>query len=153
MAAMPFLCNGALLFQGNLPRVLPVICQLSYPYMDSFLFLCGEWSCLVLKISKSNVFKPNIFFPVFFDDDDLFKTQIIEHMKHSLLIRVVCCEMFISQPPFRGLQSNDRVYYKNSSSVNTDSFCHKNNFLQCNLNVVIEPLSQLKGIFPFIIKI
>ena len=33
-----------------------------------------------------------------------------------------------------------------------DSFCHKNYFLQCNLNVVIEPLNQLKGIFPFIIE-
>ena len=40
--------------------------------------------------------------------------------------------MFISQPPFSGLSSNDRV--------NRNSFYHKNIFLQCSLNLVIEPL-------------
>ena len=34
MAAMPFLCNGMLLFQGNLPRVLPVII---YKYASCFI--------------------------------------------------------------------------------------------------------------------
>ena len=53
MATMPFLCNGPLLFQGNLPMVLPVII-LKYascliPYIVSFLFLCGKWSSLVFK--------------------------------------------------------------------------------------------------------
>ena len=53
MAAMPFLCNGILLFQCNLPRVLPVLI-LEYasciiPYSGSFLFLCREWSNLVFK--------------------------------------------------------------------------------------------------------
>ena len=53
MAAMPFLCNSILFFQCNLPSVLPVLI-LKYasclnPYIDSFLFLCGEWSSLVLK--------------------------------------------------------------------------------------------------------
>ena len=43
MAAMPFLCNGTLLFQGNIPRVLAVsdnlqICQLSYP-LYRFIFI------------------------------------------------------------------------------------------------------------------
>ena len=46
MATMPFLCNGTLLFQGHLPRVLPVTI-LKYascliPYIVSFLNLCGE---------------------------------------------------------------------------------------------------------------
>ena len=50
---MPFLCNGILLFQWNLPRVLSVlilkyaICLI--PNINSFLFMCGEWSSLVLK--------------------------------------------------------------------------------------------------------
>ena len=53
MAAMPFLCNGILLLQCNLTRVLPVLI-LKYascliPYIDSFLFLCGEWSSLAFK--------------------------------------------------------------------------------------------------------
>ena len=47
MAAMPFLCNGIFLFQCNLPRVLPVLilqyASYLFPYIDSFLFLCGEW--------------------------------------------------------------------------------------------------------------
>ena len=50
---MPFLCNGTLLFQGILPVVLPVIiykyASCVIPYIDSFLFLCGEWSSLVFK--------------------------------------------------------------------------------------------------------
>ena len=71
MAAMPFLFSDTLLFQGNLPRVLLVIiykyASCLIPYMDSFLFLCGEWS------SSASVFKdfpppqkkkikPNVFF-------------------------------------------------------------------------------------------
>ena len=53
MAAMPLICNGILLFLCNLPRVLPVLI-LKYdscliPYIDSFLFLCGDWSSLVFK--------------------------------------------------------------------------------------------------------
>ena len=43
MAAMPFLCTGTLLFQGNLTRVLPVIiykyASCSNPYTVSFLIL------------------------------------------------------------------------------------------------------------------
>ena len=53
MAAMPLLCNGTLLFQSNLPRVMPVTiykyASCFIPYMVSFLILCGEWSSLVLK--------------------------------------------------------------------------------------------------------
>ena len=59
MAAMLLLCNGILLFQRNLPRALQVLilkyasCLIPYqvpiPYIDSFLFLCGEWSSLVFK--------------------------------------------------------------------------------------------------------
>ena len=53
MAAMPFLCNGTLFFQGNLPRVLPVIiykyASCLIPYIVSFLILCGEWSTLVFN--------------------------------------------------------------------------------------------------------
>ena len=71
MAAMPFLCNGILLLQCNLTRVLPVLI-LKYascliPYIDSFLFLCGEWSSLAFKdfqkysglkgMKKNNIFK------------------------------------------------------------------------------------------------
>ena len=41
MAAMPFLCNSTLLFQGNLPMVLPVIiCKYAscfIPYIISFV--------------------------------------------------------------------------------------------------------------------
>ena len=53
MAAMPFLCNGTLLFQCYLTWVLPVLI-LKYascliPYINSFLFLCREWSSLVFK--------------------------------------------------------------------------------------------------------
>ena len=43
MAAMPFLWNGTLLFQGNLPRVLPVIiykyASCLIPHIDLLLFL------------------------------------------------------------------------------------------------------------------
>ena len=40
MAAMPFLCNGTLLFQGNLPRVLPVIIK-KYASVLSPMFICS----------------------------------------------------------------------------------------------------------------
>ena len=58
MAAMPFLCNGTLLFQGNLPRVLPVTilkyASCTIPYFVSFLILHGEnCSAYCLKIFKS----------------------------------------------------------------------------------------------------
>ena len=49
-------CNGTLLFQCNLPRVLPVTiykyasCLISY--IVSFLILCGEWSSLVFQHFK-----------------------------------------------------------------------------------------------------
>ena len=53
MAAMPFPCNGILLFQGNLPRVLSVlvlkIASCLIPYIDSFLILNGEWSSFLFK--------------------------------------------------------------------------------------------------------
>ena len=53
MASMPFLCNGTLLFQGNLPRVLPVTifkyASCLIPYIVSFLILCGEWPSLVFN--------------------------------------------------------------------------------------------------------
>ena len=46
-------CNGTLLVQGNLPRVLPVkiykYASCLIPYIDLFFFLCGEWSSLVFK--------------------------------------------------------------------------------------------------------
>ena len=55
MATLPFLHSGTLLFQGNLPRVLPVTiyeyASCLIPYIDSFLFLWGLAQCL--KISKS----------------------------------------------------------------------------------------------------
>ena len=35
MAAMPFLCNGILLIQGNLPMVLPVIILLKFSHGES----------------------------------------------------------------------------------------------------------------------
>ena len=65
MAAMPFLCYGILLNQCNLPGVLPVLI-LKYvscliPYIDLFLFLCGEWSSLVFKDFPKVFFKPNVF--------------------------------------------------------------------------------------------
>ena len=66
MAAMPFLCNGTLLFQGNLPRVLPVIiykyASCLIPYIDLFLFLCGEWSSLVFKDFQKYFFAKCFFF-------------------------------------------------------------------------------------------
>ena len=80
---------------------------------------------------------------------DLFKTKIIEHMKHSLLIRVI--HVYNSAPIWR-------AHVKWLSLLILISFSefrfiyHKNSFLQCNLNVVIKPLSQLKGIFPLIIE-
>ena len=46
MVSMPFLCNGTLLFQGNLPGVFAsdnfkyVSCLI--PYIVSFLILCEE---------------------------------------------------------------------------------------------------------------
>ena len=53
MATLPFLCNGTLLFQCNLPRVLPVTiykyASCLIPYIISFLILCGEWPSLVFK--------------------------------------------------------------------------------------------------------
>ena len=67
--AIPFLCNGISLFQCNLPKVLPILilkhsCCLS-PYMDLFLFLCREWSCLVLKDGLKDFqkysFQSNVF--------------------------------------------------------------------------------------------
>ena len=54
MAAMLFLCNGNLLFQGNLPGVLPVTifkyasCLISYIVL--FFTVCGERPSLGLKI-------------------------------------------------------------------------------------------------------
>ena len=64
MAAITFLCNGTLLFQGNLPRILPVLI-LKYgscliPYINSFLFLCAEWSSLVFRDFQKYFFKPNV---------------------------------------------------------------------------------------------
>ena len=35
---------------------------MSYPYIKSFLFLCGEWSSLVFKDFQKYFFKPNVFF-------------------------------------------------------------------------------------------
>ena len=66
MAAIPFLCNGTLLFQGNLPWVLPVIiykyASCLILYIVSFLILCGEWSSLVFKdFKKYFCFKVNVF--------------------------------------------------------------------------------------------
>ena len=66
MAAMPFLCNGTLLFQGNIPRVLLVTINKSarclIPYIVSFLILCGEWPSLVFKdFKKYFSFKPNVY--------------------------------------------------------------------------------------------
>ena len=58
MAAMPFLCNGILLIQCNLPRVLSVlvlniaICLI--PYIDSFLILYGEWPSYIDAIMLYN---------------------------------------------------------------------------------------------------
>ena len=53
MAAMPFLCNGILLIQCNLPRVLSVlvlkIANCLIPYIDSFLILNGELSSFLFK--------------------------------------------------------------------------------------------------------
>ena len=67
-AAMPFPCNGTLLFQGNLPRVLPMIiykyASCLIPNIDSFLFLFGEWSSLVFKDFQKYFLKPNVFFLV-----------------------------------------------------------------------------------------
>ena len=72
-AAMPFLCNGTLLFQSNLPRVLPVIinkfARCLIPYIDSFLFLCGECKqtvvqCCIKVVTKYIVYKTgNIWRP------------------------------------------------------------------------------------------
>ena len=69
MAAMPFLCNGNLLFQGNLPRILPVTIFINasclIPYIISFLILCGQWLSLVFKdFQKHFCFQPNVFFSV-----------------------------------------------------------------------------------------
>ena len=55
------------LFQCNLPCVLPVLIlkhvSCLIPYIDSFLFLCGEWSSLVFKdFQKYLFFKPKVFF-------------------------------------------------------------------------------------------
>ena len=66
MAAMPFLCNGTLLLQCNLPRVLQVIiykyASCFIPDIVSFLILHGEWSSLVFKdFKKYFCFKPNVF--------------------------------------------------------------------------------------------
>ena len=66
MAAMPSLCNGTLLFQGNLPRVLPVIiykhASCLIPYIVSFWILFGKWSSLVIKdFKKYFCFQPNVF--------------------------------------------------------------------------------------------
>ena len=53
MATMPLLCKSTLLFQRNLPKVLPVTIykyvSCLIPYIVLFLFLCGEWSSLALK--------------------------------------------------------------------------------------------------------
>ena len=66
---MSFLCNGTLLFtgffQGNLPRVLPVIiykyASCLIPYIVSFLILGGEWSSLGFKdFKKYFCFKLNV---------------------------------------------------------------------------------------------
>ena len=69
MAAMPFLFNGTLLFQGHLPRVLPVkiykYASCLIPYIVSFLIMCGEWSSLVFKYFKKYFcFKPNVFIQI-----------------------------------------------------------------------------------------
>ena len=66
MAAMPLLCDGILLFQCNLPRVLPMLI-LEYascliPYIDLFLFVCGEWSSLAFKdFKKYGAYKSPLF--------------------------------------------------------------------------------------------
>ena len=66
MASMPFLYNGTLLFQGNLPRVLPVIIykypSCLIPFIISFLFLFGEWSGLVFKDFQKCFLSQKFFF-------------------------------------------------------------------------------------------
>ena len=51
---MSFHCNGTMLFQGNLPRVLPVTifkyASSLIPYIILFLILRGEWPSLVFKV-------------------------------------------------------------------------------------------------------
>ena len=74
MAAMPFLCRGILLFQCNLPRVLPVLI-LKYTsclilYIDSFLFL---W----IKISKSIFLSQMVF---------LFAATVLKIVFYSYLL-------------------------------------------------------------------
>ena len=77
MATLPFLCNGTLLFQCNLPRVLPVTiykyASCLIPYIVSFLILCGEWSSLVFKDLKIYFCLSQIFFkPVLKDYFDVY---------------------------------------------------------------------------------
>ena len=53
MAAMPFLCNGILFIQCNLPRVLLVlvlkIANCLIPYIKSFLILNEEWFSFLFR--------------------------------------------------------------------------------------------------------
>ena len=60
MAALLFLCNGILLIQGNLLRVLSVlvlkIVSCLIHYIDLFLILNEEWSSLLFKDFPKVVF-------------------------------------------------------------------------------------------------
>ena len=95
MAAMPFLCNGTLLFQGNLPRVLPMIIYKYFscliPYIFSFLIMCGEWSSLVFKdFKKYFCFLPNVFsfclLLLFLEIVCYCKLQLKTHDQESLVV-------------------------------------------------------------------
>ena len=59
MAAMPFPCNGILLFQGNLPRVTQVVFQMYRNFMLVFLSPISIFNlCLwgMVKVSVLNKF-------------------------------------------------------------------------------------------------
>ena len=65
MAAMPFLFNGILLIQCNLPRVLSTlvlkIASCLVPYINSFLILNGEWSSFLFQDFPKVIFLRQIF--------------------------------------------------------------------------------------------
>ena len=70
MAAVPFLCNGTLLFQGNLPRVLPVII---YKYA----------SCFIPYIWKANHSMIRTFSAIWIPDKSVIQIPTVCNIIHQ----------------------------------------------------------------------
>ena len=82
MAAMPFLCNDTLLFQGNLPRVLPVII---YKYASCFIpYITIQYSCTLRILPLPAMISLLVY---------VYKVKKFQVKKPLIMVFVVCLKI------------------------------------------------------------